>query len=170
MPKSTATGRVLLVVVLLLFAGCDQRNENSRGSSTDPATLEVDARNPCDCDWSSQVGETVTLTGKAVNHKLMATLYGGDYAIYVDLPDSTHWPDGLFHGGEDGEFVQVTGTIAHRKMLPVFVPNRNAPAVSGMPAPEGTNLEEAAKTYVLENVSWKRASIGANQQTIGKID
>lgn len=169
-PKSVATRRAFSVAVLLLLAGCDPRNENSHDNSRDTA-LEVGARiHPYDYDWSSQVGETVTLTGKAVNHKLMATLYGGDYAIYVDLPDSTHWPDGLYHGRDEGEIVQVTGTIAYRKMLPVFVADPGSPPVSGMPVPQGTDLEEAAKAYVLEDVSWKRVTVGADQDSSKKID
>jgi len=154
-------------LILLTAFGCNRPDETEPVQSesirqvepkvADAPETAVDLR-----DWSKQVGETVRLTGKAINHKICATLYVENSMIYVDLDSTTHWPDGLYHGGEDGELVQVTGTVAHRSMLPVFVQHPDDPPKQGMPVLEGTDLNEAAKAYVLEDVSWQRITPKSN--------
>ena len=107
-------------------------------------------------DWHDQIGQRVTLTGRAVNLKIGALLAGDGYGIYIDLPGN-HWPSGLYQGGDHGERVRVTGTIAQRADLPVFISDPSTPIISGIPVPDGTDLEKTANRYILESVEWERA-------------
>jgi hypothetical protein len=106
--------------------------------------------------WKDQLGKQVTLTGEAHNAKMGARLEGGDFSIWVDLPNDA-WPDGLYHGNDDGELVVVTGTVTQRADVPVFIPKEGEPPMQGVTVPPGTDLEEARKRYVLVDVTWQRA-------------
>ena len=104
--------------------------------------------------WKELLGHRVTLQGKALNAKMGAQLGGKDFIIWVDLPGDA-WPDGMYHGGDDGELVEATGTVVQRADLPVFIPQPGEPMKAGIPMSPGTDLQEAAKRYVLESVEWK---------------
>jgi len=106
-------------------------------------------------DWKEHLGERVTLTGTAINHKVGAYLAGDGFGISVDLP-GTHWPSELYHGGDKSELVRVTGTITEVADLPVFIADSNTPPVQSIPVPEGTDLEQARKRFILKSVEWTR--------------
>ena len=152
-----------LAIAVALVVGCNQPSSDSSSGAEPTSTAEAgnDTTSPQPTPqkgWQTQLGETVTITGKAVNHKISAYLYMETSSIYVDLPGSTHWPEGLYHGGTEGELVTVTGTIAHRSVLPVFILNPNEPTPQGIPVNEGTDLNEDSKAYVLEDVEWHLAT------------
>lgn len=151
------TMKMLKLFILLMACGCGGPSEPDPIASKFKSKHELSAANTSSADdshdWSKQLGETVTLTGKALNFKIGAALHLEDSLIYVDLD---YWPDGLYHGGDDGEIVRVTGTVARRNMLPVFVPDPDDDVVQGIAVPEGTDLDQAAMAYVLENVEWER--------------
>jgi hypothetical protein len=52
-----------------------------------------------------------------------------------------------------GAWVRVRGTVVQRSDLPVFVQDPNAPIMQGMPVPEGTDLEQARKRWVIEHAT-----------------
>ena len=49
----------------------------------------------------------------------------------------------------------VCGVVAKRYDLPVFVPRKGEPVVQGIPVPEGTDLHEAGKRYIIEKPVWR---------------
>ena len=117
--------------LLLTIVGCTDRGtaptqtrpmSDKVDTATDASSVseaDIDTRKPR--SWNERLGERVTLVGTAVNHKVGAFLLGDDFGIYVALPD-THWPAGVYHGGDNGELVRVTGTVTERADLPVFIP------------------------------------------------
>ena len=107
--------------------------------------------------WKEHLGKQVTVTGEAHNAKMGALLEGEGFHIWVDLPNDA-WPDGLYHGNDDGELVEVIGTVRERSDVPVFIPKDGEPMRQGVTVPPGTDLEEARKRYILEDVKWKRVA------------
>jgi len=65
-------------------------------------------------------------------------------------------------GGDDGQLVRVTGIVAQCADLPVFIPNPDLEPMQGIPVAEGTDLDEAAKRFILEAVMWERVGNAAN--------
>ena len=106
--------------------------------------------------WKDQLGKRIAVTGEAHNAKMGALVVGDGFSIWVDLPNDA-WPDGLYHGNDEGEMVLVTGTVVQRADVPVFIPKEGEPMKQGVTVPPGTDLEEASKRYILENVTWKLA-------------
>ncbi len=104
--------------------------------------------------WKDLLGQRVTVQGKALNAKMGAQLSGKDFIVWVDLPGEA-WPDSLYHGQDHGELVEVTGTVVQRADLPVFMQEPGGPVKAGIPLAPGTDLNEAAKRYILESVEWK---------------
>lgn len=105
-------------------------------------------------DRSVDIGKRITVIGTALNHHMGAVVSVDGSTIYVELPDK-YWPDGVYHGGDTGDLVEVTGILEQRSDLPVFIQDPNEPPMHGMPMPPGTDLKEAAKRYVLVSVEWK---------------
>jgi len=106
--------------------------------------------------WKALLGKRITVQGEAHNAKMGAMLVGEESTIWVDLPDEA-WPDGFYKGNDEGELVVVTGTVAQRADLPVFIAEPGEPIMmAGIPMPPGTDLEEARKRYVLVDVVWQR--------------
>lgn len=157
--------RLPLAVLLFVSVGCRSSSQpdstrvyNAANASKTTHNLTRDSQQQFD-GWHGQLGNTVTVSGKAVNHKIGAYLLGEGFGIYVDLP-ATHWPSDLYHGGDDGGLVRVTGTVVQRSDVPVFVDDPNTPPIQGIPVPAGTDLDEAAKRYILESVRWERVENG----------
>ncbi len=121
--------RLLVILIAVVAGGCAHARR---------------AEPPVTTRWA--VGDRVTWSGVAENHKVGAFLAGP--GIYVDLPEK-YWPSEI-----SGKRVKVTGTIVERYDLPVFIPDPDEPPVAGIPVPPGTDLHEAAKRYILENVEW----------------
>ncbi len=96
---------------------------------------------------AAQVGQRVTLVGVAERRKLGPAVKGRDFDVWIAGLDD--WPEG-FAGHE----VRVSGIVELRHDLPVFVPKPGEPQVQGMPAEEGTNLDEASRRYVLRDATW----------------
>lgn len=106
--------------------------------------------------WKDKVGQRVTVRGEAHNAKMGALVQGEDFTIRVDLPGDA-WPDGLYHGDDKGELVEVSGLVFQRNDVPVFIPESGEPMRQSVDVPPGTDPEKARKRYVLENVEWKLA-------------
>lgn len=132
------TGRLTLLLVSLLA-----------GTVALAQTDETDR-------WHHQLGKRITVTGQATNAKMGARLHGDGFTIWVDLPAKA-WPDGMYHGNDKGELVEVTGTVVQRQDVPVIVVVPGEPVLrAGVTVPPGTDVEEASKRYILENVVWNR--------------
>ena len=95
----------------------------------------------------TQLGQFVTLVGTAEARKLGAALRGDDFEVWIDqLQD---WPSNYV-----GQKVRVTGVLEERQDLPVYVQRPGEPAAAGIPVPEGADLREASRRYVLRDAKW----------------
>jgi hypothetical protein len=92
-------------------------------------------------------GQQISVDGTAQNEKLGASVHTPTGSIHIDKLDA--WPDALV-----GKRVRVTGTVIERFDLPVFVRKPGEPISSGIPVPEGTDLREASRRYLLGNATW----------------
>jgi len=92
-------------------------------------------------------GQAVTLEGIAEARKLGAALRGDGFEVWIDR--LSEWPREWA-----GRRVRVTGVLEERNDLPVFVQKPGEPAASGIPVPEGTDLREASRRYVVRDANW----------------
>jgi hypothetical protein len=98
-----------------------------------------------DIDFASWNNRCVIAEGYAVGMKIGEALDLGGPSIGVIFDGDGGWQVPL------GAWVQVRGTIVERSDLPVFVQDPNEPIMQGMPVPEGTDLEQARKRWVIEH-------------------
>ena len=114
----------LLVAILFSFSGCASQSK-----------------------MHAQLGRQVTLEGTAEARKLGAVLRGSDFEVWVDqLQD---WPSQYV-----GQRVRVTGILDERHDLPVFIRKPGEPVAGGIPVPEGTDLRQASRKYVVRDAKW----------------
>jgi len=103
---------------------------------------------------SNLIGTKITIEGKAINAKLGALLTAKDgSSIWIDGLES--WPAGFYLGEENGKILSVTGIVIEKYDLPVFIYKEGGPQKSGIPVPEGTDLKEASRRYLLKGAKWK---------------
>lgn len=138
----------LLVILAIGVCGCAGF---PRTGTELPALGERDPNWPA--DWTSVVGKSVTLEGVPENWKLGAYLTSvGNGGIWID--DYSTWPAECFRDAK-GKKVRVTGTVVHKKDLPVFVPRAGEPVPQGIPAREYVEAKEKQSRYLLKNVKWQ---------------
>jgi hypothetical protein len=95
----------------------------------------------------NRLGQPVTLEGVAETRKLGAALRGNGFEVWIDRMDE--WP-----AGAPGRKVRVTGVLEERHDLPVYIQKAGEPAVAGIPVPEGTDLRQASRRYVVREAKW----------------
>ncbi len=99
------------------------------------------------------IGEQITLTGKAVNVKLGAMVVVNDsLSIWIDGLES--WPEG-YYSTEESKWVRVTGKLIEKYYLPVFISEDGKPYQTGIPVPKGTDLKKASHRYLLKDATWE---------------
>jgi hypothetical protein len=114
----------LLVAILLSFSGCASQPK-----------------------MHAQLGQQVTLEGTAEARKLGAVLRGRDFDVWIDpLQD---WPRDYV-----GQRVRVTGILEERHDLPVFIQKPGEPVAGGIPVPQGTDLHQASRRFVVREAKW----------------
>ena len=114
----------LLVAILLSFSGCASQPK-----------------------MHAQLGQQVTLEGTAEARKLGAVLRGRDFDVWIDpLQD---WPRDYV-----GQRVRVTGILEERHDLPVFIQKPGEPVAGGIPVPQGTDLHQASRRFVVRDAKW----------------
>ena len=119
---------------LILFTSCSTKELNN-----------------CDSNdyWCRYLLVEVTIRGVAQDHKIGAYVESMNReGLYID--SLNYWPKDY-----SGKTVEVTGVVIKRHDLPVFIPEDGKPVVSGIPVPEGTDLHEASKRYLLKDATWK---------------
>jgi len=89
----------------------------------------------------------VALEGIAESRKLGAALRGDGFDVWID--QLSEWPRDWV-----GRKVRVTGVLEERHDLPVFVQKPGEPAAAGIPVPEGTDLQQASRRYVIRDAKW----------------
>jgi len=94
-----------------------------------------------------RLGQQVTLEGVAETRKLGAALRGNDFDIWIDRLE--RWPAEAL-----GRKVRVTGILEERLDLPVFIQKAGEPPAAGIPVPEGTDLREASRRYIVRDSKW----------------
>lgn len=114
----------LLVAILLSFSGCASQSK-----------------------MHARLGQQVTLEGTAEARKLGAVLRGNEFDAWIDqLQD---WPRDYV-----GQRVRVTGILEERHDLPVFIQKPGEPIAGGIPVPEGTDLHQASRRFVVRDAKW----------------
>ena len=98
-------------------------------------------------DLRARLGQPVTLEGVAEIRKLGAALRGSGFEVWIDRMDE--WP-----AGAAGRKVRVTGVLEERHDLPVYVQKAGEPPAAGIPVPEGTDLRQASRRYVVREAKW----------------
>lgn len=129
----------LIFLLLILLTSC--------------ATLtEVNTAN--DNKISDFLGQRIEIIGTAVNAKLGALLIAKDStSIWIDGKES--WPTGYYSGGNNGKTLKVTGILIEKYDLPVYIQKEGDLPKSGIPVPEGTDLKEASRRYLLKKAKWE---------------
>ena len=98
-------------------------------------------------DLQARLGQPVTLEGLAEARKLGAALRGAGFEVWIDRMDE--WP-----ATAAGRKVRVTGVLEERYDLPVYIPKPGQPPAAGIPVPEGTDLRQASRRYVMREAKW----------------
>lgn len=111
---------------------------------------ESPANDATDDYWSKYLSNEVTVEGIALNAKMGAFIQSPDPSNSIWVDSLSHWPEEYF-----GNNVQVTGFVIVKYDLPVFIPKEGEPLKTGIPVPEGTDLHEASKRFLLKNAKWK---------------
>ena len=109
-------------------------------------------REPPAFDWAARRGRCVVVEGFAHGGgKDPPSVRSGTMAIDVVLDD----PPEPLHAWSPGHSarVRVRGVVSQRADRPVFVQRPGQPLMQGIPVPEGTDLEEARRRWVLEHAS-----------------
>ena len=101
-------------------------------------------------DLQARLGQPVTLEGVAEARKLGAAVRGSGFEVWIDRLDE--WP-----AGAAGRKVRVTGVLEERHDLPVYIQKAGEPPVAGIPVPEGTDLRQASRRYVVREAKWSLA-------------
>jgi len=94
-----------------------------------------------------RLGQQVTLEGVAETRKLGAALRGSDFDVWIDRME--RWPAEAL-----GRKVRVTGILEERHDLPVYIQKAGEPPAAGIPVPEGTDLREASRRYLVRDSKW----------------
>ena len=95
----------------------------------------------------SSVGQRVTLVGIAEPRTLGAALRCDGFDVWID--ELHDWPSVCLD-----QRVRVVGVLEERHDLPVFVRRPGEWPVQGIPVPEGTDMHEASRRYVVRNLEW----------------
>jgi len=134
----------------IVLCGCSQRDRPLQELPANSVATEQPAQSPS--DWSSYLGQTVTVDGTAENMKVGAYLVAtGKGGIFID---GLHgWPDGYYSGGQ-GKRLRVTGTVIQKDDLPVFVVSPNGPVIQGMPVNSGEEAKKEKWRYLLKDAKW----------------
>lgn len=98
-------------------------------------------------DLRDRLGREVTLEGVAETRKLGAALRGNGFDVWIDRLE--RWPAEAL-----GKKVRVTGTLEERHDLPVYIQKAGEPPAAGIPVPEGTDLREASRRYIVRDSKW----------------
>jgi hypothetical protein len=94
-----------------------------------------------------RLGHQVTLEGVAESRKLGAALRGDGFEVWIDRME--HWP-----AEARGRKVRVTGILEERQDLPVYIQKAGESPAAGIPVPEGTDLREASRRYLVRDSKW----------------
>lgn len=110
------------------------------------------AQNRTSQNFCDLLGEEITIEGTAKNAKMGAILTVNDVS-FIWMNNMLAWPEKVY-----GKTITVSGTVIEKFDLPVFVPcdgQHPLTAPSGIPVPEGTDLHEASRRYLLKDADWK---------------
>lgn len=106
-----------------------------------------------DSELIDLLGKKVEISGTAVNAKLGALLITDEGSIWIYKMQE--WPNGYYSGGDNGKKLKVRGTVIEKYDLPVYIQKEGELPRSGISVPEGTDLKEASRRFLLKNVKWE---------------
>lgn len=144
-PFTGALGAAL--VGLALVCACASADPPATPAASAEAELD-----PISTVSVDDLGKRVKLRGMAIDRMGGAVLDVGGEHVWIDGLHS--WPTGYYEGGDQGTRLVVTGILDQDHGLPVFIEKEGAPAIQGIPVPEGTDLEQASRRFVLRDAKW----------------
>ena len=71
-------------------------------------------------------------------------------SFYVWIDGLHDWPSNYV-----GRSVEVVGLLEERYDLPVFIQKPDKPLVQGIPVPQGTDLHDASRRFVVRDAKWR---------------
>ncbi|HML75283.1 MAG TPA: hypothetical protein PKB02_12405 [Anaerohalosphaeraceae bacterium] len=93
------------------------------------------------------VGSQVRVEGVAESRKIGTLIQCNGFGVWIDkLSD---WPKAV-----SGRKVQAVGVLEERNDLPVFVPEPKGLLVQGISVPQGTDLHQASRRFILRDAMW----------------
>lgn len=130
--------------------------QQSNASKSDRQSKNTE-RPPTPIPWADLMGKKITLVGLGQNYKIGAKIECEDFTISVDLPAKS-WPTKVYNRTFENldavpKKVRVTGKLEQWNDLPVFIASKSR-GQQGIPVPDGTDLNEARKRYLLVDVDW----------------
>jgi hypothetical protein len=121
----------------------------------DPALVEQGSSSAASLEPERFAQRCVVATGYASEAKIGSQIDLGGASLGVFFEQGDRWQV------PNGTRVEIRGTMVERADLPVFVERPGELAMQGIPVPEGTDLEEARKRWVIEHaevVSFRSAT------------
>jgi len=108
-------------------------------------------------DWSTLLGQRVTIDGWAGELKLGSMLFEdpnfGKGSIWID---GNRWPDGFYEGPDKRKHVRVTGTVIKRDDMPVVGPGGLPEGAAGVgPSRSFEETQRMKWRFLLKDVKWQ---------------
>lgn len=132
------------------FGAAERAVKWTERSRTLVAEARADGARLLTIPWSSQIGQKVVAAGETGwrDGRFGATFQMDGKRLWVDGLEA--WPDST--GG--GQPVIVTGRLAVRNDLKAFRVKPGEPFGEGLPVPEGFEVEESRRRFVVEDAEW----------------
>jgi hypothetical protein len=166
--SASSVGLALIALACAPLLSCRQAEDPPQTPSTQPSApqhpgaLQMQQTTPAppagaqsEPAFAPHRGRCVIVEGYASGQKIGPLLQGGAWAIGVSLKDPRG--DAAWWALPGGSRVRVRGVVTERSDLPVFIQKKGEPIMQGMPVPEGTDLDEARRRYVLDQASVTQA-------------
>ncbi|MBI5359636.1 MAG: hypothetical protein HZA48_03540 [Planctomycetes bacterium] len=138
----------IFILIMTISTSCTENRENH---PTDALPSQKSSPLPLSDILTGLLGQKVTIQGTARNAKLGAlveTRFWGEHTIWID--SLSDWDEQYCD-----KTIKVTGILEERHDLPMFISKPGEAIRQGMSVPEGTNLFEASKRYLLKNAKWE---------------
>lgn len=120
----------VLVSIGAFFSGCTEHRQISSSK-----------------ELTAYIGKQVEIEGVTEDRKIGPALCCNDVVIWVDGLEK--WPAEC-----ERRHVRVTGILEEHYDLPVFIQRANEDPIQGIPVPEGTDLHEASRRWVVRDARW----------------
>ncbi|MAX24236.1 MAG: hypothetical protein CMJ19_07005 [Phycisphaeraceae bacterium] len=145
-------GIIVTVVFAMTIVACDEKQP-----TPPPITNhETFSSTQLGDQFEEKIGQEITVIGQLENREVGPLLVSETCALFLDIDNNSY---NMMMADNNKHPIKATGIIVLRHDLPVFILDpenaKRGTVRSGIPVPPGTDLHEASKRYVLENVAWE---------------